>query len=242
MPPGAASASLAAIVSSESPFPPVVLVHGFASSFDHNWRRTGWVDILADVGRDVVELDLLGHGRADRPTEPEAYEAVGDLVLAALPAQTPVDAVGFSAGAQVLLRLALAHPERFHRLALLGIGNSCFEKGDPAPVIAALRGEAGPEDVQGELFRRLAASAGNDPGALVAFMSRRQEPLRPEQLAELRLPVLVVLGDRDFSGPGDRLVAAIPDARLVTLPGVDHFATPADFGAIDAVIRFLTEG
>jgi len=220
----------------------VVLVHGFASSFDHNWRRTGWVDILADVDRDVMELDLLGHGQAERPTAPEAYDAVGDLVLAALPEQTPVDAVGFSAGAQVLLRLAIAHQERFHRLALLGIGNSCFEQADPAPIIAALRGEAGPEDVRGELFRRLAVSAGNDPAALVAFMSRRQEPVRPEQLARLRLPVLVVLGDRDFSGPGDRLVAAIPDARLVTLPGVDHFATPADFGAIDAVIRFLTDG
>jgi len=52
-------------------------------------------------------------------------------------------------------------------------------------------------------------------------------------------PVLVVLGDRDFIGGADRLVAALPRAELVVLRGVDHFATPSDFGAIDAVMGLL---
>ena len=73
-------------------------------------------------------------------------------------------------------------------------------------------------------------------------MSRTQTPLELVQLSALRLPILVVLGERDFAGPADRLMTALPDARLVSLPGVDHFATPADFGAIDAVVRFLDEG
>jgi pimeloyl-ACP methyl ester carboxylesterase len=226
----------------------VALIHGFASSFDHNWRRTGWVDILADVGRPVVEIDLLGHGTSPRPTDPDAYQGVEQLVLDALPTGEPVDAVGFSAGAQVLVRLALAHPERFHRLALLGIGDNSFGGGGggggdgPGSIVAALRGEGSPEDVRGELFRRLAASAGNDPEALVAFISRSQTPLAIDDLAGLAMPVLVVLGSRDFAAPADRLLVALPDARFVSLPGVDHFATPADFGAIDAVVRFLTEG
>ncbi len=218
-----------------------MLVHGFASSFDHNWRRTGWVDILGDSGREVVEIDLLGHGGSPRPTDSQAYAEVEDRVLAALPGGVPVDAVGFSAGAQVLLRLAVADRTRFRRLALLGVGDNCFESGDPGPIVAALRGEAGPEDVRGELFRRLAASAGNDPEALVAFLTRHQDPLKPGELSTVDCPTLVVLGDRDFIGKADRLVDALPAARLVTLPGVDHFATPADFGAIDAVVRFLTE-
>jgi pimeloyl-ACP methyl ester carboxylesterase len=232
---------LAAITTNGNNPRPVALVHGFASSFEHNWRRTGWVDILADAGRSVVEIDMLGHGTAARPTDPEAYAAVDDLVLSAFPVGVAVDAVGFSAGAGVLLRLALREPDRFHRLALLGVGDNVFESGDSTPILSALRGQAGPEDVRGELFRRLAASAGNDPEALVAFMSREQPPLRPEDLAGLDLPVLVVLGDRDFIGHADRLMAALPSARLVMLPGVDHFATPADFAAIDAVIRFLTD-
>jgi hypothetical protein len=30
---------------------PVLLVHGFASSADHNWRQPGWLDLLGDVGQ-----------------------------------------------------------------------------------------------------------------------------------------------------------------------------------------------
>jgi pimeloyl-ACP methyl ester carboxylesterase len=52
----------------------------------------------------------------------------------------------------------------------------------------------------------------------------------------------VVIGERDFAGPGDPLADALPDARLVVLRGADHFSTPKDFGAIDATLRFLDEG
>ena len=51
--------------------------------------------------------------------------------------------------------------------------------------------------------------------------------------------MLVVIGDRDFAGPADPLVDALPDARGVTLRNVDHFATPESFGFIDAVLEFL---
>ena len=36
---------------------PVILVHGLASSFEHGWRETGWVDLLRDGGREVIPLD-----------------------------------------------------------------------------------------------------------------------------------------------------------------------------------------
>jgi len=49
----------------------------------------------------------------------------------------------------------------------------------------------------------------------------------------------VVIGERDFAGPADPLVEGLPDAELVVLPGVDHFATPKDFGFIDAALDFL---
>ena len=53
------------------------------------------------------------------------------------------------------------------------------------------------------------------------------------------MPVLVALGDKDFAGPADLLMEALPDARLVTLKGVDHFATPESFAFIDAALEFL---
>ncbi len=53
--------------------------------------------------------------------------------------------------------------------------------------------------------------------------------------------MLVVLGDRDFAGPVDPLLDALPDARFVSLPGADHFGTPKDFRFIDATLEFLAE-
>ncbi len=217
---------------------PIALVHGFASSFDHTWRKNGWVDILGDLGRPLVPIDLLGHGTAERPTDPAAYSEVDDLVLEALPGGS-LDAVGFSAGASVLLHLAVDHPGRFGRLALLGLGDNVFGATDRMLTAEALEGRTGAEDVQGSLFRRLAESAGNDPAALVAFLGRPVRRLTEAELATVACPVLVVLGDRDFIGGADRLLAALPQAELVTLRGVDHFATASDFGAIDAVMRFL---
>ncbi len=219
---------------------PIALVHGFASSFDHTWRKNGWVDILGDLDRPIVPVDLLGHGTAPRPTDPAAYDDVEELVHGDLP-DGALDAVGFSAGASVLLRLAVDHPGRFGRLALMGLGDNVFGGSEPMLTVDALEGKTGPEDVQGRLFRRLAESAGNDREALVAFLRRPVRRLTEAEIAAVACPVLVVLGDRDFIGGAERLMAALPQGELVVLRGVDHFATPSDFGAIDAVMGFLEE-
>jgi len=218
----------------------LVLVHGFASTFDHTWRQSGWVDILGDFDCAVPELDLPGHGSSDRPIDPAAYVDVEADVAARLP--VPTGAVGFSAGAEILLRLAATRPERFDRLALLGVGDNVFERRDAGSVVDALDGDDEPEDVQARLFYRLARTTGNDPKALSAFLRRARVPLQAQDLATVTCPVLVVLGDRDMIPSADRLVAALPAATFVSLPGVDHFATPSNFGAIDATMRFFGLG
>ncbi len=220
----------------------LILLHGFGSSFDHNWRQTGWVDILADFGVTVPAIDLPGHGSSSPLTDPAGYADVDEEVRRALPADGLIAGVGFSAGAELLLRLAVAEPERFDRIVLLGLGDNVFESGDPAALVAALESSEEPEDVRARLFRRLAQSAGNDPRALSAFLRRPRRAVTDEELSKLQCPILVVLGDRDTVGSADRLMAALPSASLVTLAGVDHFATPSDFGAIDATVTFLGLG
>jgi pimeloyl-ACP methyl ester carboxylesterase len=218
----------------------LVLLHGFGSTFDHSWVQSGWVDILADAECTVPVIDLPGHGSSERSTDPAAYGSVEEDVAAVLP--QPTSAVGFSAGAQILLRIAVTDPQRFDRLVLLGVGDNVFEISDNSSLVDAFEAGAEPENVQARVFTRLAAATGNDPKALAAFLRRTQPRLTPEDLAVVTCPVLVVLGEKDFVPSADRLVAALPAATLVSVPGVDHFATPSDFGVIDATMRFLGLG
>ena len=219
--------------------PAVLLVHGFASSAEHNRQQPGWLDLLADCGRETIAVDLPGHGTAPRPADPASYDNVEAYVATAIEGREPLDAIGFSAGAHVLLRLAADEPTRFRRLALLGIGRGVLTPADPEPIIAALTGDQDPENVPGMVFRRLADGLGNDRDALIAFLRRTQRPLTEADLARITTQVLVVLGDNDPAGPGDGLVAALPEARLVALRGVDHFGTPGDVRCMQAVLDFL---
>ena len=95
---------------------PVVLVHGFGTSFDLTWVSNGWVDLLGDEGRQVVGVDLLGHGAAPKPHDVAAYDDLGARVVAALPSDGQVDAIGFSLGAKTLLKVVAAQPDRFRSL------------------------------------------------------------------------------------------------------------------------------
>ncbi len=101
--------------------------------------------------------------------------------------------------------------------------------------------EAGnePDDVTGRLFVQLARSAGNDPLAIAACLRRPADPFTPEDAARVTCPTLVIIGDRDFAGPPEPLVHALPNAELVLLRGVDHFRTPSEFEAIDAALEFV---
>ena len=222
--------------------PPVLLVHGFASSFERNWREPGWVDLLSDAGREVIGIDLLGHGSADKPHDPAAYADLENDVADALPEDpsAKVDAIGFSMGAILLLKVAAAHPDRFERIIVGGIGNNVFGGGGSEAIAQAVEGGVtGESSAIARVFAQFAAGSDNDPKALAACMRRESKPLTPDDLARITCPVLVVVGDKDFVWPPDPLMNALPNAKLVTLSGVDHFATPREFKFIDAALDFL---
>jgi pimeloyl-ACP methyl ester carboxylesterase len=219
---------------------PVVLVHGWGGSFLNTWQKSGFTALLEDADRSVIGIDLLGHGQAPKPHDPEAYSDLTTRIVDALPDE-PVDAIGFSLGALTLLRLACREPHRFSRLVLAGIGENVFSTaGSSSAIVAALQSDGEVDDNVARLFVQYAEQPGNDKAALLAVMQRpSQGPFTEEQLANVTCPTLVVIGDLDFAGPGDRLAAALPNAQLTTLRKVDHFATPEAFSFIDAALAFL---
>lgn len=220
--------------------PPIVLLHGLATSSARTWGETGWLDLLADAGRTPVAIDLPGHGTAAKPHDPEAFADLEGLVLQQFPDE-PVDAIGFSLGARILLTIAAAHHERFNRLVVAGVGRNLFERDVERgeAIAAAVGGEENPEDPEARHFHALAGFPDIDRDSLVAMMKTPRPDLDAGILATVSCPVLVVLGDQDFAGPADQLLDALPNATLVTLKGVDHFATPKNFDFIDAGLEFL---
>lgn len=218
---------------------PVVLVHGFGTSFQLTWVANGWVDLLGDEGREVIGVDLLGHGTAPRPHDESAYDDLGARVVEALPADGQVDAIGFSLGAKTLLKVVAAHPDRFRSLIVAGVGANLFRVDDMSAVVQAVRtGEDGDIPALG-YFSGLAQLPGNDREALAACMANGGGRVSADELAAVTCPVLVVLGEHDFVQSADQLIDALVDSRLVTLPRTDHARTPKSFEFIDAALDFL---
>ena len=221
--------------------PPVLLLHGVATSAARTWGENGWIDLIREAGREVLALDLMGHGDAPKPHEPEAYERLEAAVVEQLP-DGPVDAIGFSLGARTVLALACDKPDRFRKIVVAGVGANLFEV-DEARAKSIARGIAGdpdPEDRNSGYVAQLADSPEIDRQALAALMRRKHGwPVTKEKLAAVANPVLVVLGDQDFAGPADPLVDALPNATFLGLKRADHFGTVKDFRFIDAALQFL---
>ena len=209
---------------------PVLLVHGLGSSFEQNWVKPGWVAALAGEERSVLPFALPGHS-SPPPEKGQEEEVVQSLVEAAA-AEGCVDAVGFSLGALLLLTSAVRRPQVFGRIALLGLGDvqlrarpvaATFERDTPL-----MRG-----------VRLGARRAGHDLDRVITFAGRQFSPPAFAELTRVKQPVLLVLGEQDLVAPADELLAMLPDARLVRLPGVDHGATPSSLRGQAVVLDFL---
>ncbi len=223
---------------------PVLLLHGWAGSFRDTWQKPGIDALLGDIGRTVIGLDLLGHGSQDKPHDPQAYSRLPEWLLENIEPEHPVvDAVGFSLGALTLLRAVILQPHRFRRIVLAGIGDGVFEKAQPNAnqrIVDALEGRAPEDDTFARMFSQYGHQPGNDLLALTAIMKRPpSEPVLEAELRSLNHQVLVVIGDKDFTFPAERLASAFTNGKLAVLKNTDHFATTESFSFIDELLDFL---
>ncbi|MBC2644615.1 MULTISPECIES: alpha/beta fold hydrolase [unclassified Rhodococcus (in: high G+C Gram-positive bacteria)] len=208
--------------------PPVVLVHGWGSTYERTWGGSDLERTLEQDGRRIISVDLLGHGSARAPHESGEYAHMADELAAHLPADTVVDGVGFSLGGKLLLQLAAEQPQRFRRLVIAGVGDNLLRPENGAAVAQALH--AGITDDTPAALRPVLAEAlasGNDPRALAAAIERPPSLLTADQLHAIGAQVLLVVGDQDvIAGAADQVSAALPHLTGLVLEGVDHVSTP----------------
>ena len=67
----------------------------------------------------------------------------------------------------------------------------------------------------------------------------RRTGFDPAKLAEVKIPVLVLIGDKDEPARAKRLADAIPGASFVEVPG-DHLSAVATPQFTQAIVAWLT--
>jgi 2-succinyl-6-hydroxy-2,4-cyclohexadiene-1-carboxylate synthase len=230
--------------------PPLLLIHGFTG------RGSDWAPYLPALRRvaTTIAVDLLGHGGSDSPADPARHaierQAADVASILRRLGVAPADVVGYSLGARVALRMAVAEPDVVARLVL-----ESPSAGLADPAARAARRSADEQLAQildrdglGEfvdhwenlpLFaperalpaanraRLHAARLRNRPEGLAASLrGAGQGALEPvhERLPSVTAPTLVVAGALDEAG-ADRaraIAAGIPGARLAIIEGIGH--------------------
>lgn len=226
---------------------PTILVHGFCSTFQVNWVGSRWVETLTRSGRRVIGLDLRGHGRSEKPHDPDSYgpHLVADVAnLIRHLSLERVDFVGYSMGSQIGLRFLAAHPAHIHRAVLGGIGMNVTTPFRAAESIARrLRGDVAEKGPIPTLFHNFAiAVPGNDLEALACCITSRSAPLGEEQLAAIQTPVLVAVGGADpIARDARRLAELIPAAEYFEVPGRDHATAVPSRAIKERALEFLDQ-
>ncbi|WP_025599425.1 alpha/beta fold hydrolase [Burkholderia sp. WSM2230] len=223
---------------------PVILLHG-GLGHSGNWGYQ--VPALLDAGHRVVVIDSRGHGRSTRDAQPYKYELMASDVLSVMDTLSLQQAalVGWSDGACVAMVLAMMAPERVAGVFFFGcnMDPSGTKEFVATPVIDRCFSRHRDD------YARLSAT----PEEFDAFVAAVSEMMRTEpnyaanDLARIRVPVLIVQSEHDeFIKPehAEYLARSIPGAQLRVLAGVSHFAPlqrPALFSEVmlDFVARVL---
>jgi pimeloyl-ACP methyl ester carboxylesterase len=223
---------------------PLLLLHGGLGSID----MFGPVLPMLAGSRQVIGIDLHGHGRTaigDRPISiPDIADDVA-IVLSEL-GQQQVDVLGYSFGGGVALRLAVQHPEKVRRLAI--VSAPFARDGFHAEMLPqqAQVGAAMAEFMKDTPMYKSYIAVAPHPEEFPKLLDRMGELMRTpydwaEDVKTLNMPVMLVFGDSDMVRPEHivefykLLGGGLRDAgwqrehmaqnRLAILPDLTHYET-----------------
>jgi 3-oxoadipate enol-lactonase/4-carboxymuconolactone decarboxylase len=236
--------------------PNLVLIHGMGGNLSF------WAGQARTFSRRfrVIRYDVRGHGASSPSVRQDLETHARDLatLLDALTVET-THVVGLSMGGLIAQAFAASFPHRIDRLALVGTVAAFPAKGKEA-----LRNLATLADAEGmasvaarfvpQLFgqpplesrRRalIAAMAAQDAASFSAAARALADADLTPSLSNITAPTLLCYGAHDRQTPsflGERIAAALADARMEIFPNAGHlpsFESPLEFDR--ALLRFFT--
>ncbi len=237
---------------------PLILLHG----------GLGAVEMFGDVpttfaqGRQVIGVDLQGHGRTADIDRPMTFEAMADDV-AALIAHLGLewaDVMGYSLGGGVAIQTAIRHPEVVRKLVLV---SAPFKHTGWYPEVLAGMAQmsaAAAEPMKQSPMYQLYSQIAPRPEDFPVLLTKLGDLLRTDYdwsagVQVLTMPVMIVIGDADgippvhaaeffaLLGGGQHDAgwdgSGMPKSRLAILPGTTHYNIFSSPALPAAVIPFL---
>ncbi len=233
--------------------PPVILIHGIATSIDGNWKDTNWVNVLKDDYK-LILMDCRGHGRSDKPKDPAQYgdHMIDDIIkLLDHLSIKKANFFGYSMGSMLTMELLLRNQELFISAILGGFALSFPGEKERAATkqlidnwIEGLKTE-NIEDIKNPAILRFRQVIGaykdshlQDFDALIAALkggnlgpgvSSLPNDEKREAVKKIKVPVMGVLGSEDLI-MGDRTLIAqlVPGACYFQIQGKDHITVVSD--------------
>ncbi len=237
---------------------PLLLLHGGLGSIE----MFGPILPTLAKGRQVIAVDLQGHGRTALGDRPISLPAMGDDMAAVVKqlGQDTVDVLGYSMGGGVALRLAIQHPEVVRRLVLV---STPYAQDGFYPEMLPQQAQVGAAMAdamkQTPMYSSYMAVAPR-PQDFPRLLDRMGEFMRTpydwtEDVNKLKGPVLLVYGDADMIRLDHAvrfyqlLGGGLKDAgwqrehmsqnRLAILPNVTHYEIFLATALVPTVLPFL---
>jgi pimeloyl-ACP methyl ester carboxylesterase len=184
----------------------------------------------------LITVDLQGHGRtADIPDRPLSIEQYAEDVAALLGhlGIPRADFFGESYGANTVVLLAARYPALVRRGAAY---SATFGPARVALNSETTRFERPPTadssniQYQRERYQAVAPEPAYWPKLWSKLTALHWEGLAKEELASIRVPLLLLCGDHDFVSVEHTVASArlIPSAELAVIPSASHFALSSE--------------
>ncbi len=237
---------------------PVLVLHGGMGSTDM------FTPDLPELSakRQVILVDLQGHGRTAIGDRPFSLQDMGDdmaLIVKEL-GHDQVDAWGYSFGGGIAFRLAIQHPELIRRLVVMSAGFSTDGFHPEMRPIQAQMSSAAVDQMKGTPMYDGYVAVAPHPEDFPKLLDRMGDFMRQDydfsgEVKKLTMPVMLVCGDHDmFTTPhmaeffnllGGNLKDAgwqrenISQHRLAILPGRTHYDITLAPELVPTVLPFL---
>lgn len=216
---------------------PLVLIHGSLMTVS---LMNDYPALLA-AHRQVISVELQGHGHTRDIGRPLRYELMADDIAALLDhlGVTQADVFGYSTGAGVALQFAFRHPGRLRRLAAMSV---TYRTDGLHPEMRAAQDVGGTlEQLSGSPYHRAYEAAAPDPALWpelvrkVLDLDAQPQDWPAAQVSAITSPTMLVVADSDIVRlehavemfhllgggiAGD--IHGLPSSRLAVVPGTTH--------------------